>query len=474
MSTSHHITVIGAGIAGLAAARRLGERGCQVTVLERADRVGGRATSDWREGFCLDSGAHQVCANDRHLLGWIAAAGLEESFLPLRPFSLAQVRGGEGLPIDPVDVLGVARLPGVRFHEALRLRRLARLLRRFRGILDPRRPESAARLDDRSIAEFTRLYFGRSVLEGWVAPFVADASLCDPDSASRVLFLLQYVTRGYAPVGTLRSGLEELAQALAPGNGARLGAVVQALERAGERLTVRFLETDAERDIDTDAVVLATPAADAQAIADPLLQTAERDFLARARYVAAIVLAVALDRTVVGRATRTRVPDAEGWPVATIAVQPGGAGAPAPEGKELALVTASGRWSRAHLEAPDEIIEKELLGSLQRLHPGTSSAVSFSTVWRHRRALPSFDVGRYREIAGFRAVQRDLRAEGRRLYFAGDYLVGPSLEGAVTSGFRAADQVLADLGVSAAQSSSSATVTPSPPSRGSADSNRAT
>ena len=142
MQANRHITVIGAGIAGLAAARRLHERGCQVTVLERSDRVGGRATSEQREGFCLDSGAHQVCANDRNLLGWIASAGLEERFLPLRPFSLAQVRGGEGFPIDPVDVLGVARLPGVRFHEALRLRRLARILRRFRGILDPHRPEA--------------------------------------------------------------------------------------------------------------------------------------------------------------------------------------------------------------------------------------------------------------------------------------------------------------------------------------------
>ena len=260
-----------------------------------------------------------------------------------------------------------------------------------------------------------------------------------------------------------------------PGTATRLGAVVQALEPVGERITVRVAESDRgaehrHRRRRPGHAGSRSP----EAIADPLLQTAERDFLARARYVAAIVMAVALDRTVVGRATRTRVPDTEGWPVATIAVQPGGVGAPAPEGKELALVTASGRWSRAHLETPDEIVEKDLLGLLQRLHPGSSSAVSFSTVRRYRQAFPRFDVGRYREIARFRRVQRDLRAGGRRLYFAGDYLVGPSLEGAVTSGFRAADQIVRDLGVPAAQSSSSATVTPSPPSRGSADSNRAT
>jgi monoamine oxidase len=56
-------------------------------------------------------------------------------------------------------------------------------------------------------------------------------------------------------------------------------------------------------------------------------------------------------------------------------------------------------------------------------------------------------VGRYREIACFRKVQRDLRAGGRRLYFAGDYLVDPCLEGAVTSGIRAADQIVRDFGI---------------------------
>jgi protoporphyrinogen oxidase len=68
-------------------------------------------------------------------------------------------------------------------------------------------------------------------------------------------------------------------------------------------------------------------------------------------------------------------------------------------------------------------------------------------VRRYRQAFPRFDVGRHREIARFRKFQRDLRARGRRLYFAGDYLVGPSLEGAVTSGLRAADQIVRDFGI---------------------------
>jgi phytoene dehydrogenase-like protein len=50
MRAGCHVIVIGAGLAGLAAARRLRERECQVTLLDRSDRAGGRASSEEREG----------------------------------------------------------------------------------------------------------------------------------------------------------------------------------------------------------------------------------------------------------------------------------------------------------------------------------------------------------------------------------------------------------------------------------------
>ncbi|MGW1274481.1 FAD-dependent oxidoreductase, partial [Streptomyces sp. NPDC002491] len=40
--TGQHVVVVGAGIAGLAAAHRLLGRGADVTVLEASDRVGGK------------------------------------------------------------------------------------------------------------------------------------------------------------------------------------------------------------------------------------------------------------------------------------------------------------------------------------------------------------------------------------------------------------------------------------------------
>jgi predicted NAD/FAD-dependent oxidoreductase len=58
-------------------------------------------------------------------------------------------------------------------------------------------------------------------------------------------------------------------------------------------------------------------------------------------------------------------------------------------------------------------------------------------------------VGRYRAIADFTRVQADWRRRGRRIYFAGDYLMGPGWNAALQSGYRAAADVEEDLGQAA-------------------------
>lgn len=56
MTTRCDVVVVGAGLAGLSAARELSIHGANVCVLEAADRVGGRVQSDAVDGFTLDRG----------------------------------------------------------------------------------------------------------------------------------------------------------------------------------------------------------------------------------------------------------------------------------------------------------------------------------------------------------------------------------------------------------------------------------
>jgi protoporphyrinogen oxidase len=77
MNGSQDLVVLGAGPAGLAAAWRAARRGLKVTLLERADRVGGLAGSFDVAGLRVDHGSHRlhpstpprVIADLRNLLG---------------------------------------------------------------------------------------------------------------------------------------------------------------------------------------------------------------------------------------------------------------------------------------------------------------------------------------------------------------------------------------------------------------------
>jgi len=60
MNGSRDLVVLGAGPAGLAAAWRAARRGLKVTLLERADRVGGLAGSFELAGFRVDHGSHRL------------------------------------------------------------------------------------------------------------------------------------------------------------------------------------------------------------------------------------------------------------------------------------------------------------------------------------------------------------------------------------------------------------------------------
>jgi protoporphyrinogen oxidase len=321
--------------------------------------------------------------------------------------------------------------------------RLPRLLARYGSAIDPERPELAADLDDRSLADFGRLYFGETVVSGWMAPFVTAGSSGDPEETSRVQFLHELRRRGSGRPGLLRGCLADVAERVASQVAARTGIEVVGVEpREGGGARVRLLDG---RRIGADAVVLAVPAPEALRLAEPLLTAAERDLLSGVRYAPALTVAAALCRAPGSRPVRVLVPRTESSPIEYAILEPGLPGSRVPEGLGLALVRATASYAGAHLDAPEEAVAKELLSALDALRPGFLRSVEFARVLRVRHGAPRFDVGRYRAIARWHRVQEDQQARGRRLYFAGDYLVSPTVEGAAVAAERTAAAVGRDL-----------------------------
>jgi protoporphyrinogen oxidase len=444
---TRRVVVIGAGLAGLEVALRLQRAGVGVVVLEREPHPGGRAAASLLHGFRFTPGAHVFRGADRRFRERLLALGLAREIDVLAPGTEGQLLRDRVGAIDATRLRGIARIPGIGLG-ALRLPRLRRLLTRYARVLDRGRPERAASIDDRSAFEFGRLYLGRALAERWIEAALAEVTLDHARDTSRVLFLLHHGLGAGAARVALRSGVGALVESMAKGMELALGVEAAALEPSAAD-GLRVVASGPSSRFEADAVVCATPPAEAARVAMPLLSYAERAFLAETRGVACMVLSVALASPSNLGPRRVRIPPVEGLPLSHVAIEVGARGGAIPAGSAVVTLIARDAWSRPHLAAPAEVVEKELLVHGERIVPALSQTPLFTQLTRWEHAYPCFDVGRFRAIGRFQALQDQARRDGRRLYFAGDYLVGPSMEGALASAARVAEAVLSDLGVRA-------------------------
>lgn len=81
------IGIVGGGLMGMALARKLAVNGCQVTVLERDDQIGGLATYQDYGKFYWDRFYHVILPSDRDLIEFVEVLGLSEALQWKRTFT---------------------------------------------------------------------------------------------------------------------------------------------------------------------------------------------------------------------------------------------------------------------------------------------------------------------------------------------------------------------------------------------------
>ncbi|RKG91755.1 flavin monoamine oxidase family protein [Corallococcus terminator] len=94
MDTSVDVVVIGAGVAGLTAARDIARTGASVAVLEARDRVGGRTLTRDVGGGAVDLGGQWVGPRQRHVLRLADSLGLKRFAQHHQGTKVLEVRGG--------------------------------------------------------------------------------------------------------------------------------------------------------------------------------------------------------------------------------------------------------------------------------------------------------------------------------------------------------------------------------------------
>ena len=257
-----HVYVVGAGLAGLAAAVRLAGRGVRVTVLESSGQAGGRCRSffDATLGMAIDNGNHLVLSGNHATHDYLRAIGAEDRLAGPHEaaFDFCDVKSGARWSVRPnASPIGwwvfskARRAPHTRAVDYLALAALAL-------------PQG-----DRTLGEAVKAE--GALWDGLIEPLMLAALNTDPKTASAELAAavvretLALGGRAYAPRiadPTLEAAFVAPALTHLAGKGAevRFGTRIEAIEQDGAR--VQALKTDVETiEIgDESAVVLATPA----------------------------------------------------------------------------------------------------------------------------------------------------------------------------------------------------------------------
>ncbi|MCW2522866.1 MAG: protoporphyrinogen oxidase, partial [Frankiales bacterium] len=195
------IAVIGGGISGLSAARRLAELrpDARVVVLEAAERVGGKLRREQVGGAWVDVGAEAMLARRPEGVAAAAEAGLSAELIsPLTTAALIRNRG-QNRSLPARTLIGIpSDVAALRASHLLDPQSVARIEQ------EPAEPGLAPLTEDISVGELVQRRFGPEVVDRLVDP------------------LLGGVYAGHAREISLQAAVPALAQRLDAGGGSLL------------------------------------------------------------------------------------------------------------------------------------------------------------------------------------------------------------------------------------------------------------
>jgi oxygen-dependent protoporphyrinogen oxidase len=442
--------VVGAGIAGLAAALELQESVRDVFVVDAGDRPGGVLRTDHVAGYVIERGPNtlQVKAPMLRLLDRL---GLRGALLAAQPASRLRFifRDGELLPA-PLSPLGFARTRLLSTRGKLRL------------LSEPLRFRRDA--TGESVAQFAGRRFGDEAVARLIGPFLTgvyagDESVLGAEAVFGSLVELERRfgsvaiglaatalgrrrERGLAGTYSALQGLGPFARRLAerlfeaPSLGTRATEVV----RDGDHWRVSVASAGGESVMYTPRVVIATGAGEAAGIlsaASPELSEA----LAAIPYAPIVGVPVGVDPARVARKIEGfgfLVPRQEDLSLLGCLFMSKLFPGRAPAGRELLHCMLGGRLHPELIDLSDDVLHKRVHADLERTL-GLREAPQLLAVTRWPRAIPQPDGDHPRRVAGIRALLAQLPG----LELAGAYLEGVAVADALASGLSAAQRLSA-------------------------------
>jgi protoporphyrinogen oxidase len=401
------VAIIGGGLAGLSCAYSLKRRRIESTIFDSAPRPGGR-----------DTAALYLLPPDlfRNTFQLIKDVGLTEDIISISP-NAGQVHKGRIYRHHVTSATGLLSFKGLNLIDKALLPRMAYLLTRYASHLDFHDPSRGLEFDDESVASYVKRELSQNILNYVAGPLISTLFFYGSDETSAWLYLVLAKHMHNVRMSTVRGGIGRILAALSNGLNVMSGRTINRIEADGPSYIV-----EGERFSD---VVVAVPGDAVLRIGgiDSLLLDEDLQFFRDCRYQRVVSVRVATERPLDGGCYAVSIPRVENLAAATISfhdyIDPSGV----PGGEGLLTISGGG----------PNVSAAQLIDDLKRLYsiePVRTGALEWDS------GMAKFPPGRYRAITEF---QRRRRRRG--LFFCGDYLLGPLIEGAVTTGLRAADAV---------------------------------
>ncbi|MBN1912307.1 MAG: protoporphyrinogen oxidase [Pirellulales bacterium] len=471
-SSSRRIAVVGAGIAGLAAAHRLVELDprANVTLFERAGRLGGVLHTVHEAGFQVEQSADNFITTVPFGLELCRRLGLTEQLVQTNPAYRRTyvVRRGRlhTLP-DGFLMMAPTRLWPLALTPILSP--MGKLRAALEYFIPPRRDEG-----DESMAGFVRRRLGREAFDRLVEPLVSAVYAADLERLSvdatlsrfrdmerehgsliramrRQMAQRRRAHRGhsretsesgarYSMFVTLRDGLSSLVDALAarlPAGSIRLETPVERLAPGMEGGWTLSLPGGSET---FDAVILATPSYVAGELVGPVDGELGRS-LSSIEHSGTAIVSVGFESRQIAQPIHGMgavVPAVERSPILAVSFSSHKYVHRAPEGKQVFRVFVGGARAPEMAELSDGELVPIVLKELKSLL-GISGEPIYVNVAHWPRTMPQYHVGHLDAVTRIRS----LVATHPGLELAGNAYQGVGLPDCIHSGEQAAERVLA-------------------------------